>query len=111
MVFQEFSSIINNKYTINNTEKYDLSFEPVTAAKWNEDSYSYCGFTVKLRRSPIPFFLNTYIPTSLLTMTSFIGFLIPVRREEGRRMALLITILLMQVTISGVERYRGPLVS
>ena len=32
-------------------------------------------------------------------------------REEGRRMALLITILLMQVTISGVERYRGPLVS
>ena len=53
---------------------------------------------------------KTYLPTGLLTMTSFIGFLIPADKVPGR-MALLVTIFLMLVNISNTELNRGPVVS
>ena len=74
------------------------------------DSYAHAGFSVILKRSSIPYYVNTYLPTTILTLVSFIGFLLPVEREEGRRMALLITILLMMVTISGIQQQNGPVV-
>ena len=51
--------------------------------------------------------MNTYLPTFLLTMISFIGFLIPVDAVPGR-MALLVTTFLMLVNISSTEKDRGP---
>ena len=54
--------------------------------------------------------MNIYLPTSLLTTASFIGFLIPVDKVPGR-MALLVTIFLMLVNISSTERNEGPVVS
>ena len=53
--------------------------------------------------------MNTYLPTLLLTLASFIGFVIPVAIVPGR-MALLVTIFLMLVNISSTERNRGPVV-
>ena len=73
-------------------------------------SYPTTGFTVELRRSPAPFYTNTYLPTGLLTLASFIGFVIPVEIVPGR-MALLVTTFLMLVNIKSTERYVGPVVS
>ena len=68
---------------------------------------SVSGLTIELKRSPDPFLTNTYFPTGLLTMISFIGFVIPVDIVPGR-MALLVTIFLMLVNMSSTERNRGP---
>ena len=54
--------------------------------------------------------MNTYLPTALLTIASFISFLIPVDVVPGR-MALLVTIFLMLVNIRATERRMGPFVS
>ena len=71
----------------------------------NRDSVS--GFVLELERNPIPYLTNTFFPTGLLTMISFIGFVIPVDIVPGR-MALLVTIFLMLVNMSTTERSRGP---
>ena len=76
----------------------------------NDEIYSLSGFTFTLDRCITPFFMNIYLPTSLLTIASFIGFLIPVDKVPGR-MALLVTIFLMLVNISSTERSKGPVVS
>ena len=73
------------------------------------ETFSRSGFTLILERSPTPFFMNIYLPTALLTVSSFIGFLIPVEVVPGR-MALLVTTFLMLVNISSTERNRGPVV-
>ena len=72
------------------------------------EEFSLTGFDVTMKRSPSPFYINVYLPTGLLTLTSLIGFIIPVTTEEGRRMALLVTVFLMLVNISSTERNRGP---
>ena len=72
--------------------------------------YPTSGFTIELTRSPTPFYMNTYLPTGLLTLASFIGFVIPVEIVPGR-MALLVTTFLMLVNIKSTERYVGPVVS
>ena len=98
-------------------EKFDLVVTPLSktwhvfSKKMMGGNYSLTGFTINLSRNPTPFHFNTYLPTTLLTIISFIGFLMPIHAEEGRRMALLITIFLMLVTISGIEKNRGPIVS
>ena len=74
------------------------------------EEFSLTGFAVTMKRSPSPFYINVYLPTGLLTLTSLIGFIIPVKTEEGRRMALLVTVYLMLVNISSTERNRGPAV-
>lgn len=113
--FQKFLSIIDKEYSIDHTEKFDLSFKQLDEdfcryRKYTGYGYDVAGFSVELLRSPTPFFVNTYLPTTILTLVSFIGFLIPVGKEEGRRVALLITILLMMVTISGIQQQNGPVV-
>ena len=70
---------------------------------------STTGFAVSLTRFPYPFFFNTYLPTELLTLISFIGFLVPVDVVPGRT-ALLVTIFLMLVNISNMVQSRGPVV-
>ena len=75
---------------------------------WNE-TFSVTLLPVKLKRNTSPFFTNIYLPTELLTIISFIGFVIPVDLVPGR-MALLVTIFLMLVNISSIERNRGPIV-
>lgn len=73
------------------------------------ETFSRSGFTVIMKRSPTRFFVNIYVPTFLLTIASFIGFLIPVEMVPGR-MALLVTIFLMLVNVSSTEQNRGPVV-
>ena len=93
---------------------YDWYIEPTLAQTWQHehtgDNTSMIGLDVTLTRNPSPFYTNTYLPTILLTIISFIGFVIPVDMVPGR-MALLVTIFLMLVNISSTERNRGPIVS
>ena len=97
-----------------NTEKFDVHLEKLISTtyvpKGTNETFSLSGFVIHLERSATPFLVNTYLPTSLLTIASFMGFLIPVEKVPGR-MALLVTIFLMLVNISSTERMRGPVVS
>ena len=106
---QKFNTIISRDDTIDHTEKFDLSFNDLSKEKLNVE-YPTSGFTIELTRSPTPFYMNTYLPTALLTLASFIGFVIPVEIVPGR-MALLVTTFLMLVNIKSTERYVGPVVS
>ena len=95
-------------------EKFYMLLEPLSSAKMfylqANDTWSLSGFQVRLTRHPNPFLMNTYLPTALLTIASFISFLIPIDMVPGR-MALLVTIFLMLVNIRSTERRMGPVVS
>ena len=94
--------------------KFDLFIDPLEKS-WHfstlrNENISLSGFTAVLERSSTPFLMNTYLPTGLITLGSFIGFLIPVDKVPGR-MALLVTIFLMIVNIRSTEQRKGPVVS
>ena len=111
-LLQEFNTylIYDNDSLV--MEKFDVSYTPLSDQTLNKNSemFSVTGFVVELKRSPIPFYMNVYLPTGLLTIMSFIGFLIPVELVPGR-MALLVTVFLMLVNTSSVERNRSPMVN
>ena len=92
-------------------ESFDLHLQPLTKtwyfSSYEKFNYSLSGFTAILERNPNLFLLNTFLPTGLLTITSFIGFLIPVDMIPGRT-ALLVTIFLMIVNIRSAEQKSGP---
>ena len=91
----------------NTTESFKVDYRLTKKLSyWN---HSLAGIIVSLTRVPYPFFINTYLPTTILTLISFIGFVIPVDKVPGRT-ALLVTVFLMLVNISGNERNRGPVV-
>ena len=97
-----------------NNEKYDIQMEELMSKShfdmYKNETFSQAGSILILERNPTKYFANIYIPTILLTVSSFIGFLIPVGAEEGRRMALLVTIFLMLVTLSGTVQEKAPIV-
>ena len=93
---------------------FDVTFADLSDKKFvthSKEEFSLTGFIVRMKRSPTPYFTNVYLPTALLSITSYIGFFIPVDMEEGRRITLLVTVFLMLVNISSTERNRGPEVS
>ena len=94
----------------NSSRRYDWSIAqlPIKRYPFGKEAFSLIGFLVELKRNTSPFYTNTYLPTGLLTIISFIGFVIPVDMVPGR-MALLVTIFLMLVNISTTERNRGPM--
>ena len=93
----------------NTTAMFVLDYEELMQNSTLENLLPTTGFAVSLTRFPYPFFFNTYLPTELLTLISFIGFLIPVDVVPGRT-ALLVTIFLMLVNISNMVQSRGPVV-
>ena len=104
MTFEEDSlhtDMFDNKF---------ISLSKTTNQPKKDEEFSLAGFYVTMKRSPIPYYMNVYLPTALLTITSLIGFLIPPDIVPGR-MALLVTIFLMLVNISSTERNRGPKVT
>ena len=93
-------------------DMFDVRFGPLREKVYTtqtKQEFSLAGFVIDMRRSQTPYYMNVYLPTALLTITSFIGFLIPADIVPGR-MALLVTIFLMLVNISSTERSRGPVV-
>ena len=111
--FQRLSTTIDHRSELHD-EKFDLNLQPLPQ-NWyfsedRNENFSLCGFTAVLKRSPNPYLMNTYLPTGLLALASFIGFVIPVDMVPGR-MALLVTIFLMLVNIRGTEERTGPVVS
>ena len=133
-LFQEFQTKINASKILNGndsifqaeTEMFRFSVHPLDfdivdgqLSKWSEmkgnyevkqQHFSVSGFVLDLKRIPTPYLTNIYFPTGLLTIISFIGFMIPVDIIPGR-MALLVTIFLMLVNTSSTERNRGPKVN
>ena len=97
-------------------EMFDISYTTMndviytTRKNARKEEFSIGGLNIIIKRSPTPYYMNVYIPTGLLTICSFIGFLFPIGSEEGRRTAWLVTTFLMLVTISGTERNNGPAV-
>ena len=95
-------------------KKFDIELELLNNTKYvttdTGQTLSLSGFTITLSRSFSPYISSTYLPTAILTVASFIGFLVPVDMVPGR-MALLVTILLMLVNIKSTERRMGPVVS
>ena len=111
--FQKLITTLDLRSSLHD-EKCDIFLQPLPK-NWHfsgsrNENFSLSGFTAILERSPNPYLINTYLPTGLLTMASFIGFLIPVEMVPGR-MALLVTIFLMLVNIKGTEKRTGPVVS
>ena len=58
------------------TEMFDLTFKDLV--EHNISGLSVTGFEVSMARVATPFFINTYVPSGVLTVISFIGFVIPV---------------------------------
>ena len=107
------------KCFVSRSVHWDLTGVDGQLSKWSESKgiyevkqqrFSVSGFVLNLKRISTPFLTNTYFPTGLLTIISFIGFVIPVDIVPGR-MALLVTIFLMLVNTSSTERSRGPKVN
>ena len=91
-------------------DMFDVDFDPLkdtTKITQKGDEFSLAGFNVIMKRRFKSYYLNVYLPTGLLAITSLIGFLIPPDIVPGR-MALLVTIFLVIVNISSTERNRGP---
>ena len=66
------------------TENFEVTLEPhEDKIEYFGQEYSLVGFKVHLKRNASPFFSNTYLPTGLLTIMSFIGFVIPVDMVPG----------------------------
>ena len=69
-------------------ESFDLHLDPLKKtwhfSNYENFNYSLSGFQAILERNPNLFLINTFLPTGLLTTTSFIGFLIPVDMVPGR---------------------------
>ena len=110
---QEFTTDVTYDNESLYMDMFDVDFSPLrntTFVTKTKEIFSMTGFTVEMKRSPTPYYMNVFLPTALLTITSFIGFLIPADLVPGR-MALLVTIFLMLVNISSTERERGPAVS
>lgn len=104
---QKFVTTMQYEGNENTTESFKVDYRLTKKLSyWN---HSLAGIIVSLTRVPYPFFINTYLPTTILTLISFIGFVIPVDKVPGRT-ALLVTVFLMLVNISGNERNRGPVV-
>ena len=99
---------LEHNHNINATEMFELNFRHLTnnLTRWNR---TLSGFEVTMERVPSPFYFNTFLPTLILTLISFLGFVIPVEKVPGRT-ALLVTIFLMLVNISSTEKNRGPVV-
>ena len=130
-MFQKFQTKINASKISNGnesifqakTEMFRFSVHPLDfdfvdgqLSKWSEmkgnyevkqHHFSVSGFVLDLERLPTPYLINIYFPSGLLTIISFIGFVIPVDIVPGR-MALLVTIFLMLINTSSTERNRGP---
>ena len=110
--FQEFNTTVQLADGAHN-EKFDIVLDEFRNNLHHDvdtnETFSKIGFTLILERSPTRFFMNIYIPTALLTIASFISYLIPADMVPGR-MALLVTIFLMLVNLSTTEQNRGPVV-
>ena len=107
---QEYKTSLRYGPESNTTSMFVLEYKELNYSSIERRfGTSSTGFAVFLTRYPYPFFFNTYLPTELLTLISFIGFLVPVDVVPGRT-ALLVTIFLMLVNISNMVQSRGPVV-
>ena len=114
-LFQKFLTTIDlRSNTMLHDEKFDLTQMALKQSWYTsfgmQHNISLSGFRAILKRSSTPFVMNIYLPTGLLTLASFIGFLIPVDMVPGR-MGLLVTTFLMLVNIRSTQQRVGPVVS
>ena len=74
--FQQIKTKVELEDESYSTEMFDLTFNDLE--EHNISRFSVTGFEVSMARVATPFFINTYVPSGVLTMISFIGFVIPV---------------------------------
>ncbi|CAB4066050.1 unnamed protein product [Lepeophtheirus salmonis] len=75
--------------------------------KWASRDYSQTGFKIKLNRRRTPVLLQTYLPSGLFVVVSWISFIVPPEVVPGR-MALLVTLFLVLVNIFNSVTANAP---
>nr|XP_040571567.1 glycine receptor subunit alpha-2-like isoform X2 [Lepeophtheirus salmonis] len=75
--------------------------------KWANRDYSQTGFKIKLNRRRTPVLLQTYLPSGLFVVVSWISFIVPPEVVPGR-MALLVTLFLVLVNIFNSVTANAP---
>jgi hypothetical protein len=100
---------MNDKYFQPAALFFLVHFEKSDVTEREFEGYNYCitGFDLHLERSITQFATNIYMPTGLMVVASWIGFVIPPETVPGR-MALLVTLLLMLINLSGNASYQSP---
>ena len=111
---QKYATILDVDSNKLHDEKFDLSVMQLDQSWYislgRQRNVSLSGFRAVLKRSYTPFIMTIFLPTGMLTVSSFIGFLIPPDIVPGR-MALLVTTLLMLINIKSTQQRLGPVVS
>ena len=86
----------------NTLGQFDASIVNLTDSEytdfWEGESWSISGFKVRLRRRYWKYVFSYYLTSGLFVVTSWVSFLVPVD-DVNARMALLVTILLVLVTV------------
>ncbi|TRY73728.1 hypothetical protein TCAL_02532 [Tigriopus californicus] len=83
-------------------QQYEIGILPLDDADktivWVNRNYSQTGFKINLIRRRTPVLLQTYLPSGLFVIVSWISFIVPPEVVPGR-MALLVTLFLVLVNI------------
>ncbi len=92
--------------------QYHVSLRDVDQAKKsinyrNRGNFSTAGFSVVLNRRLAPYLNNSFCPTFILVLISWISFFIPAESIPGR-MAVLVTVFLMLVNIGNTSDQTNP---
>ena len=104
MVFKlrSFKNLAEENQKVPRNHEYKVDFYPVRnqTCTWAEREYSVVGFTMVMERYYGSYILEYYLPSTIMVMASWVSFLIPIHVIPGR-MALLITLLLVQINQFG----------
>eukprot|EP00093_Oithona_nana_P012399 12399.XXX_323856_316976_1 [CDS] Oithona nana genome sequencing. len=92
-------------------QQYEINIVPLDeidrTVVWAERDYSQTGFKIKLVRRRTPVLLQTYLPSGLFVVVSWISFIVPPEIVPGR-MALLVTLFLVLVNIFNSVTANAP---
>ena len=82
--------------------EYQIRFSPLRnkTMPFDEEKFSTVGFAMCLERYYGGYILEYYLPSTIMVVASWVSFLIPIDIVPGR-MALLITLLLVQINQFG----------
>ena len=70
-------------------------------------NYAVCGFSIHMTRKRMQYFVQVYMPSCMFVVASWISFVVNPDIVPGR-MALLVTILLVQLNLFNSAKNKGP---
>ena len=104
---------LKGNFTMPTKDQHKLQYHLGGVVSWEDDmnmqgtKVSTYGCTLLLKRKLSMHVMETYVPTSLFLVASWISFLIPPEVVPGR-MTLLVTLLLVQINLSLTKTKDAP---